>query len=77
MTREGGILPVLNALMFGLKEYYAFLCIMFLQASFINTDKGKKEKKKVDVQKPEDQNCFEYIFSAQSESHSHCKATIN
>lgn len=47
MTREGGILPVLNALKFGLKEYYAFLCIMFLQASFINTGKGKKEKKKL------------------------------
>lgn len=61
MTCEGGILPLLNALKFDLKEYYAFLCIMFLQASFINTDKGKK---KVDVQKLEYQNCFEYIFSA-------------
>lgn len=46
------MVPVLNALKFGSREYYTFfLYIMFLQRSFINTDFFFFFLKKVVMQK--------------------------
>lgn len=51
------MVPVLNALKFGSREYYTFfLYIMFLQRSFINTDFFFFFKKGCYAENKEDKN---------------------